>query len=148
MFKIKFQNFRLFAEQIEIVWPVANFDTGEPFEYDIYANGIRLGTTTNRILNLRNMLQSAYVLEKKWRDEVTELQRQRCTVMPEPTLSQAQLILMIASRCPSIGEPLGKKTDKCWNKVMVNRLGDWVAVPHEDGELIKVKGNYVVGEFR
>lgn len=148
MFKIKFQNFRLRAAQIEIIWPTVNPDTDEPFEYDIYANGIRLGTTKNRILNLHDIIQNAYDLEQKWREEVAELQSHRCPVMPEPTLSQAQLILMIASCCPSIGDPLGEKTDTCWNKVAVNRLGDWVAVPHEDGELIKVKGNYVVGEFR
>ena len=145
MFKIKFQNFRLCAAQIEILWPTVKPDTDEPFEYDIYANGIRLGTTKNRILNLHDIIQNAYDLEKKWREEVAELQS---PVLPEPELSQAQLILMTANGCPSIAEPLGKKTDKCWSKVIVNRLYDWVAVPHHNSELIKVKGNYVVGEFK
>ncbi len=139
MFKIKFQNFRLHAEQIEIVWPV---DTDE---YDIYANGIRLGTTTNRILNMHVLLQKAYVLEKKWRDEVEELQRRRCPIMPEPELSNAQLILMKANKCPEVDEPLGEKTDSCWNTVSVNRLSDCVAVPHQNKEL---KGTYVVAEFK
>lgn len=148
MFKIKFQNFRLHAECVKIVWPVENFDTSEPFEYDIYANGIRLGTTKDRILNLRQILENAYVLEKKWRDEVTELQSHCCSVMPEPELSQGQIILMKANGCPKSDNPLGKKTDLCWNKVHVNRLTDWEAVPHHGSEIIKVKGNYVIGEFR
>ena len=145
MFKIKFQNFRLRAAQIEIVWPTVNPDTDEPFEYDIYANGIRLGTTKNRVLNLHDIIQNAYDLEKKWREEVAELQS---CVLPEPELSQAQLILMTANGCPGVAEPQGEKTDTCWSSVSVNRLYDWVAVPHHNSELIKVKGNYVVGEFK
>ena len=148
MFKIKFQNFRLRAAQIEIVWPVSNFETDEPFEYDIYANGIRIGTTKNRILNLYDIIQNAYDLEKKWREEVAELQSHGCPVLPEPELSQAQLILMKANRCPGVEKPQGEKTDTCWSSVRVNRLTDWVVVPHHNSELIKVKGNYVVGEFK
>jgi hypothetical protein len=149
MYKIKLQNFRLKAGQIEIIHPLAEFDTEKPLEYDIYAHGIRLGTTTNCVLNFTKLLQNAYNLEKQWRQQVAEARHRGSQVMPEPPQTQSQTILMIANKCPGVDEPLGDAIDDCWNNVTVNRLTDWLAVPHTSGESIKFKENQsIVGEFK
>ena len=122
MYKIKFQNFRLFAEKIEIKYPTHDFDNKKSLEYDIYAHGLRLGTTTNRVLNFRHILENAYDLEKNWRAEVKERKERGSVVMPECKLSQGQLLMIAANDCPDVEEPLGEKTYGCWSRLNVGRL--------------------------
>ena len=149
MHKIKFQNYRLRAEQIEIIYPQHDFDSEKPLEYDIYANGIRLGNTTNRVLNFKSLLQSAYEHEIQWRDEVNEARERGSEVMPEPPQSQAQMILMVVNECPNVDEPLRESTNKCWNSVNMQRINDWIAVPFvNEEEMIEFENQAVVGELK
>ena len=124
MHKIKFQNYRLKAKQIEILYPRIDFDTERPVEYDIYANGIRLGTTHNQILRFDLILQNAHQIMKS-QEKYPDL----------TALSPAQQIMISVN------------TDSS-DKLSVSLMNGWQVIPHFNGdEIIKFTRAEVIGQF-
>jgi len=132
MRKIKFQNVRLRAECLEILRPTDVNST--PLEYDIYANGVRLGTTINRVLNFKYLLGNAYEQELRWVRKAQPLIDSGGFALPELTASHGQIFMMNINKCPSLGTDLGSNTDVCWTKLNVGQINEWMAVPHTGGE--------------